>query len=469
MIMHQECAECLKQQGCYANMSLEYTVIFVAFDEEEAPVILSGSKAFADSCYFRNDTLIGMLNLDMIGWDGNNDNRFAVLTDTNSYFMPRVLNNCLQSYQINLHFFEIYNEHWDEGSFQNRGYRAIAMAEEARGLFNPYYHTINETFDKFNVPYFHKMVQASIATLMTYGMNLHIDVSHKPLVSTSDTSGRNAVTYISFPSNVPTGSNAPRLYYKVNNGSYNFTNAYNIIGNNYYFTIPGYPSGTKISYYLAAQDSTGNIIITLPNGGSGINPAGTTPPPTNYVYYILSALSQCSQSTPKPINDLQILTDTIHINQPGNIKEVKVILNINHSNDGDLFVRLSSPYGSSILTQYNGANGQNFTNTIFDDTAQISITEGIPPFTGRYRPQSLLSAFNNTQSEGNWMLFVYDKNAGNQGTLLNWCLQIVYENTVSIKEISNEVPDRFILFQNYPNPFNPLTKIKFRIPSNGKK
>jgi subtilisin-like proprotein convertase family protein len=178
-------------------------------------------------------------------------------------------------------------------------------------------------------------------------------------------------------------------------------------------------------------------------------------------------MSQCSQSTPKPINDLQITIDTIHISQSGNIKEVKVLLNINHSNDGDLFVKLSSPSGSSILTQYNGANGQNYTNTIFDDTAHISITQGTPPFTGRYKPQSLLSAFNNTQSEGDWVLLIYDKSSGNQGTLLNWCLQIVYENTVGISEISNKIPGGFVLFQNYPNPFNPNTVISFDLPKTG--
>ena len=37
---------------------------------------------------------------------------------------------------------------------------------------------------------------------------------------------------------------------------------------------------------------------------------------------------------------------------------------------------------------------------------------------------------------------------------------------VGVKPISNEVPQKFILYQNYPNPFNPVTKIKFDIPPN---
>lgn len=38
--------------------------------------------------------------------------------------------------------------------------------------------------------------------------------------------------------------------------------------------------------------------------------------------------------------------------------------------------------------------------------------------------------------------------------------------TISVKEISSIVPDKFALYQNYPNPFNPTTKIKFDVPSN---
>lgn len=50
-----------------ANMNLDYTVIFVAFDEEERIGVPNrGSVAFADSLYFRGDTVLGVLNVDMI-------------------------------------------------------------------------------------------------------------------------------------------------------------------------------------------------------------------------------------------------------------------------------------------------------------------------------------------------------------------------------------------------------------------
>ncbi|MCH7974192.1 MAG: T9SS type A sorting domain-containing protein [Bacteroidetes bacterium] len=33
-----------------------------------------------------------------------------------------------------------------------------------------------------------------------------------------------------------------------------------------------------------------------------------------------------------------------------------------------------------------------------------------------------------------------------------------------VKEISNSIPNNFVLSQNYPNPFNPSTNINFSVP-----
>ena len=44
-------------------------------------------------------------------------------------------------------------------------------------------------------------------------------------------------------------------------------------------------------------------------------------------------------------------------------------------------------------------------------------------------------------------------------------LTIKYSQTNGIKQISNEIPEKFSISQNYPNPFNPVTKIRFAITS----
>ncbi len=40
--------------------------------------------------------------------------------------------------------------------------------------------------------------------------------------------------------------------------------------------------------------------------------------------------------------------------------------------------------------------------------------------------------------------------------------------SISDDEISEDIPDKYILYQNYPNPFNPVTTIKYSIPKDNK-
>lgn len=69
-----------------------------------------------------------------------------------------------------------------------------------------------------------------------------------------------------------------------------------------------------------------------------------------------------------------------------------------------------------------GGDYQPFTGTILDDEASVSITEGVGPYTGRYRPVESLSAFDGTNTRGVWRLEVRDTATGNTGVLNNWSL-----------------------------------------------
>ncbi len=44
---------------------------------------------------------------------------------------------------------------------------------------------------------------------------------------------------------------------------------------------------------------------------------------------------------------------------------------------------------------------------------------------------------------------------------------LIFDNAVSVEEISDAIPGSYELFQNYPNPFNPATKISFALPNSG--
>jgi subtilisin-like proprotein convertase family protein len=443
------------------DMSFDYTVIFIAFDEEENGQF--GSKGFVDSCYNRKDTLVGALVLDNIAYDSDNDMMIDILPSSLSNNLYYDFYNCNQLYQTGLNvILSNYTQMpGDHKSFWNKNYKAILQFEHLSD-FNPYNHKIGDTFDKLNLPFFHKNVKAAVALILSWALDKCVNVFHTPISSSSDTSARLASFEVYYPIPIGTGSNAPRLYYKVGNSPYTSVNAVSHIGRYYNYSIPGFPVGSQISYYFALQDSTGSYVSTLPSGGGGANPPGSIPPPSSYVYYVYESAAYFSSGIPKPINDLEFIYDTIHVPIHGIVSDIKVTLNINHSNDGNLIIMLRRPSSSSTLSQYAGQGGQNFTGTIFDDTASKLISQGTPPFIGRFKPFSSFSVFIGQQIYGDWILNILDNNTGNQGTLLNWNIQFKYATPIGVKEI-NSVAKDYKLYQNYPNPFNPNTTIQFDI------
>ncbi|MBL8865622.1 MAG: proprotein convertase P-domain-containing protein, partial [Planctomycetia bacterium] len=107
------------------------------------------------------------------------------------------------------------------------------------------------------------------------------------------------------------------------------------------------------------------------------------------------------------------------------IADLNVTLNIQHTFVGDLTIVLVSPNGTRVtLFDQRGGGGDDFIATVFDDQAINSITTGIAPFTGSFRPEQGLSAFRAQNTLGNWVLEITDNAGQDFGTLFNWSLDI---------------------------------------------
>ncbi len=108
-----------------------------------------------------------------------------------------------------------------------------------------------------------------------------------------------------------------------------------------------------------------------------------------------------------------------------NFGVVKVGINITHTDDIEVEVDLIAPDGTQvILTSGNGVEGDNYTNTFFDDRTTVYISAGVAPFTGTFRPNEFLGSVNNGQAaNGIWKLRVLDNWPDTySGTLINWSL-----------------------------------------------
>ena len=104
-----------------------------------------------------------------------------------------------------------------------------------------------------------------------------------------------------------------------------------------------------------------------------------------------------------------------------------VTIDIEHTWDSDLDISLVGPDGTTTLnlSDDNGDNGFNYTNTVFTDAASINITAGFPPFTGSFKPEgpgTLASVFNGSAVNGIWTLRVADDLNLEEGTVLSWSI-----------------------------------------------
>lgn len=101
---------------------------------------------------------------------------------------------------------------------------------------------------------------------------------------------------------------------------------------------------------------------------------------------------------------------------------IAVNLNLNHTYDFDLEIRLYAPDNTVVLLADNrGGSGDDYIDTVFSDTAGQPISSGSAPFTGTYNPEVPLSTVDG-QNNGQWRLEICDGFGGDDGTLNSWSL-----------------------------------------------
>ncbi len=150
-------------------------------------------------------------------------------------------------------------------------------------------------------------------------------------------------------------------------------------------------------------------------------------------------------TTVTSIRDLTRTVSYISIAQDIRISDLNVLVDVTHTYDSDLIISLKSPAGIvSTLSYRRGGSGDNFLSTIFDDEAIKTISSGLAPFQGSYKPDTTLSVFDGSNAKGIWTLTVEDKARGDIGQLNRWAISLSGSTTLTattiVRRFDGEAP-----------------------------
>ncbi len=146
-----------------SDYRFDATIIFIAFDVEERGMI--GSDAYATE--HQGDDIRGMIELDMIAFNSNNQNRGSIYGRTASDPIKNALADALQTYGglgVDMHG---YMDRSDHAPFEWQGFDACLLIEYAFES-NPNYHRITDSVDTPNYidyEYATKMTKATVGCI----------------------------------------------------------------------------------------------------------------------------------------------------------------------------------------------------------------------------------------------------------------------------------------------------------------
>lgn len=148
-----------------------YTVSFIFFDQEEHDK--RGSKYYASNARAAGDSILGVINVDMVGYDSDSNNVADI--HTKNIGISRLIGNKLvainNNYNIGLNFlyYAFGATASDHESFWINGYSAIWLDEDRDNDKNPHYHTSSDSVQYINQVYFTKIAKVAIASLAAVG------------------------------------------------------------------------------------------------------------------------------------------------------------------------------------------------------------------------------------------------------------------------------------------------------------
>jgi Zn-dependent M28 family amino/carboxypeptidase len=143
-----------------------YTIVYALWDEEEVGLI--GSRYHAEISYENQQLVQAVINLDMIGWDSDNDHVTVLHEDENvgSLLMVRRAVELIEKWELDLVPVITQRRYAsDHIAFREYGVAATCITEDFIDDFNENWHTTEDITDNLNLEYYHENAKLSVALL----------------------------------------------------------------------------------------------------------------------------------------------------------------------------------------------------------------------------------------------------------------------------------------------------------------
>lgn len=156
------------------------TIVYALWDEEE--IGLRGANFYAGQAAANGDNILGVLNIDMMGYDGNDDNDFDidVRNIANSIAMKddiiSVLNTPEYGFSLNVNVVNPGTAASDHSRFWANGFSAVLVGEAwSINDETPFYHTSGDRLATLNLPYYHELTKLIFAYMATKAGLVSVD------------------------------------------------------------------------------------------------------------------------------------------------------------------------------------------------------------------------------------------------------------------------------------------------------
>lgn len=163
------CSAILEMARLLAKHKFKYTIVYAFWDEEEQGLV--GSAYYAKLAKKNNENIVGVLNIEMLGYDSDNDTKYDIHTNASSLTLSNKLKDINTGYAFKLkpNVINPGTDRSDHGSFWAQSYPAICFGEAFfSGDANPSYHKATDRIKLFNLPYYHGLCRLSLAAIATF-------------------------------------------------------------------------------------------------------------------------------------------------------------------------------------------------------------------------------------------------------------------------------------------------------------